>query len=956
MSLHDLIVLLPCHSLEDLSLNRGPDEAEELLSAWSALFHPALLAEAGSVPRWDRADNPPNEPANTLIILPPSCEALVPADWLDRAGAAGARLIRNLRHRDEMVTAALAHLEADPAAVDPALTADFLTLGFCHLQVELLTRQLRYMSNLDEVQFQAKTLAAVEGAVKGEAESARDNLRSAFDLLTEAREYFYPVETHLVDLTLVASTTLGEPLRQELAAGRPTNLLLSGRLVQQMALQEPRTLAAVKEALEKGTVNLIGGEFDEDELPLLSVEVILDQLQRGATSYDRYLDRRPVIFGRRRFGLSPTLPQIVRKLGYTGALHFTLDDGRFPTGNQSRIRWVGIDSTAIEALTRLPLSVAQPSSFLALPETLGDAMDLDHAATAVFAHWPGQSSPWYRDLGRMAEYSPVLGRFISITDYFRDTEYTGQSTRHKPDQYRSPYLRQSVAAGEADPVSRWVRYHRRRAAAEAVQTLNVLADFAAGSGKEKSAGKDLLRDVEDSRSAEPGGFGELDDRLARRLREATGRLSGALPREKAASQKGRLLANASSFSRRVFLDVSELARPPDSAGAIWTAAESGGLKQAVVDVPPMGFAWVGAGSGGPRPPQGPPARRKQKRTDEPPMAEENSLRNEFFEVTLNPVTGAVQSLRDYRMRRNRLAQQIAFRLPRSGRRMHQGLSGDDPEQNYSVMAADELSVTSAGPLVGELTARGRLMAREGRRLAGFAQRLRARRGSRVLELEIELDIDQQPGKNPWDSYYAVRFAWGDTTADVFRSVSLASVPTDAAQVEAPHYVDVVGEQTRTTILTGGLPYHRRFGLRKLDTLLLVRGETARSFRLGVGIDLTHPAPAALDFVAPQAVLTETSPPPIGSSGWLFHLNSRNVVATHWESVISGGRVVGFRVRLLETAGRRCRTEVRSFRPVKSAKKTDFTNKQPTELSAQGDRVTMDLGAHEWVQVEAEFAG
>jgi len=933
MSLQDLIVLLPCHSLEDLSLDRSSEQAEELLSAWSALFHPALLAAAQSVPGWDRADSPPREPAGTLIILPPCCEALMPADWVDRASAAGARLIRNLRHRDEMVTAALGHAEADSAAVDPALTADFLALGFCHLQVELLTRQLRYMSNLDEVQFQAKTIAAAERAVKGEAESAREDLRSAFDLLTEAREYFYPVETHLVDLTLVASTTLGEPLRQELAAGRPTNLLVSGRVVQQMALQEPRTLAVLKDALEKGTANLIGGEFDEQELPLLSIEVILDQLQRGSTSYDRYLDRCPAIFGRRRFGLSPTLPQILRKLGYSGALHFTLDDGRFPTGNQSKIRWVGNDSTAIEALTRLPLDATRPRCFLALPETLGDAMDLDHAATAVFA---------------------VLGRFISITEYFRETEYTGQSTRYKPDQYRSPYLRQSVAAREADPISRWVRYHRRRAAAEAVQSLNALADLAAGTGKEQSAGRDLLRDVEDSRSAEPSGFCELDDRLSRRLQEAAHRLSSSLRRDKAAVQKGCLLTNPWSFSRRVFLDVSELARLPDAAGAVWIAAESGGLKQAVVDLPPMGFAWVGPGSAAPRPPREPPAKRKPRKTAELPMAEENSLRNEFFEVTLDPVTGALQSLRDYRTRGNRLAQQIALRLPRSAQTPHDTPARDESENDYSVMAADQVSVTSPGPLLGELTVRGRLMAREGRQVARFAQRLRARRGSRVLELDIELDIDEQPGPDPWDSYYAVRFAWGDATADVYRSANLASVPTDAAQVEAPHFVDVRGEKTRTTILTGGLPYHRRFGLRKLDTLLVVRGERARSFRLGVGIDLPQPVPAALDFVAPHALLTETSPP-TGSAGWLFHLDSRNVVATHWEPAVSGGTVVGFRVRLLETAGRRCRTGMRAFRPVKSAKKTNLAGEQPAELSVQGDRITMDLGAYEWVQVEAEFA-
>ena len=83
---------------------------------------------------------------------------------------------------------------------------------------------------------------------------------------------------------------------------------------------------------------------------------------------------------------------------------------------------------------------------------------------------------------------------------------------------------------------------------------------------------------------------------------------------------------------------------------------------------------------------------------------------------------------------------------------------------------------------------------------------------------------------------------------------MMSVATEAPRIEAPHFVDVRSERVRTTILTGGLPYHRRFGVRKMDTLLIVRGETARRFRLGVGIDLPYPAPAAIEFLAPRTVL------------------------------------------------------------------------------------------------------
>jgi alpha-mannosidase len=274
------------------------------------------------------------------------------------------------------------------------------------------------------------------------------------------------------------------------------------------------------------------------------------------------------------------------------------------------------------------------------------------------------------------------------------------------------------------------------------------------------------------------------------------------------------------------------------------------------------------------------------------------------------------------------------------------------------MAADKISVTSSGPIVGRITCRGRLVSREGERLARFVETIEARRGSPILELRIDLDVEQEPGPDPWNSYYAARFAWSDATADVYRSVCLANRRTERAQLESPHFVDIRSGQKGITILTGGLPYHRRFGLRKLDTLLVVRGETARSFRLGIGVNLTHPVHAALDFLAPEHVHRETAPAAAARSGWLFHVDAKNVVATHWSPLRSGERIVGFRARLLETEGRSCRVSLASFRPVKSARKTDFQGEQPTELSAlsaQDDKVTMELKAHEWAQVEVGFA-
>jgi alpha-mannosidase len=190
------------------------------------------------------------------------------------------------------------------------------------------------------------------------------------------------------------------------------------------------------------------------------------------------------------------------------------------------------------------------------------------------------------------------------------------------------------------------------------------------------------------------------------------------------------------------------------------------------------------------------------------------------------------------------------------------------------------------------------------------------------------------------------------------------VPTALTQIESPHFLDIRRGKQRTTLLCGGLPYHRRFG-RKLDTLLVVRGETARSFRLGIGIDVPQPTASALGLIAPPLVLPDQPPPPT-PTGWLFHLDCRNVLATHWESLPaedapnddSNSRGLtapgGFRVRLLETDGRGVQLGLRSFRAVASARQINPGDVPPVDLVVAGDRVEVAIGPHQWIELEVLF--
>lgn len=291
-----------------------------------------------------------------------------------------------------------------------------------------------------------------------------------------------------------------------------------------------------------------------------------------------------------------------------------------------------------------------------------------------------------------------------------------------------------------------------------------------------------------------------------------------------------------------------------------------------------------------------------------------------------------------------------------GAKQRPGDTYRDPDESatYSVMAADSIETTDNTSALGEIVVRGRLMDLHGEKLAGFVQTYRVWRGSRVLVIDVEIDPLAELKVDPWNSYYCCRFAWAEEAADLFRTVNETRQPASAQRFESPHYIEIAGAKNSTTILTGGLPFHRRHEARMLDSILISRGETQRKFRLGIGIDLTHPMLDAISLLAPPVIIPAAGQPTSGASGWLFHIDARNVVATHWEPVVEGTTVSGFRVRLLETAGRPANLTLSAFRAVKSARQVDFRGEPVTDCTITEGKIKVDLPAHGWIETVANW--
>lgn len=927
MKYQQLIIALPCHSLEDFPLYHAGEAAEGLLAGWTCLWHPALIASAESIVTWFRCDTPPEDVAGRLIVIPSVGSTELPTGFAQRAKEQGAVVIRKQHVRSEMIAAALADLDGGDGGVPTELANDFLALGYCYLQVQLLTRQMRYASNLDEVHFKNVVVDAAQSALRGDLEHARERLQACFNLLAEERDRYYPVEAFVLDLTLVGPTVIGKALREELRVQgeqQPhVNLLMSAETLSLMATKEPETLAALQAAVAENRVGLIGGHNHEGETALLSRETLLDDLLSGIAIYEQYLGRRPTVYGRYRFGLSPVMPQLLAKLGFVGALHVPFEDGRVPEGTQFKVRWEGSDGSALDAIAKPPLDATKAETFLGLAVKMGESMDRDHVATVCLAHWPGMASVWFEDLRRIASYCPALGRFITIEEYFEKTDVPAQMDRHGIDQYRAPYLKQHVIRRTPDPISSVVRYWKRRAAEQARGALTTLAALVRGTApKEASAAfNDTTTDA------------QLTDRLA----DATRDLAAVIPTAKTASQQGYLVFNPCSFVRRMGLQLPELSGLPAVGRPIYAADASNGVAHVVVDVPPMGFAWIA------------PATEKQRPgKKEILLAEGNTLRNEYFEAIINTTTGALQAVHEYSARNNRLSQQVALR-------MADGDSDADDSAIYSVMAADKVEVTASSTAMGEITSTGRLLDRRGKVLGRFVQKFQVWRGSRVLRMELELEPLEELKSDPWNSYYCVRWAWSDEAAELSRAVNEARFVTDAKRFESPHYVEISDLKNRTTILTGGAPYHRRCEYRQLDTLLTVRGETKAKFTFGIGIELAQPLQDAIGLLTPPALLARQSPPPTpATSSWLFHLDAKNVVATHWSPLVTDGKTRGFRTRLVEIAGRPGQVGLSAFRPVTKARLLDFRGQALGDAKIEQGKIVLELAASEWVQVEAEW--
>ncbi len=962
MSYKSLTVLIPGHSLEDFPYELPEQQAEGLLNAFTVLWHPLLLSAAGSLPDWHRADEPPGDLAGRLIIVPTASDDWLPCTWLEDTRDEGGRIITGVSEREALLEQVLSSVAVEPDValpVDPDLVADFLALGHCQLQVELLTRQMRYFPDRDEARFAISALAAAAAAVAGDRTATESHLRNCFEMLLEARERFYPVDCYLADLCLLSAEQSGPEWQDLVGEDWPVSFLATGADWESLGARYPTEIERLRERWSQGAIEVLGGEWDETGTALRSTENLLWQFRRGRETFKRLFGRVPVTWARRRFGIGSHLPQLLDKLDYRAALHFVLDDGLYPDEEHAHMRWEGRDGSVIDATSRIPLAADAATSFLRFPQRMSESMDYDHSAVVIFARWPKLHTPWLEDFHRIQKYAPVLGRFVTFSQFFEATDTPGRLSAFPAADYLSPQLVRCVARQEPDPISRyckdWSRYHRYESASwmQGVASLLTSREITAS---------DVM--VADTRMAEAGPEADPEQQqltetwLSGYAEGGQQQMAQSLLGDRGSSS-GSLIINTLSFPRCAVVRFDSLLPVPERGeGSCVFASQWDTQDQALlVDLPPCGFVWLPDAASS-QPPVTP--------EHDILLAEDLVLRNEFFEVRLSEITGGIGQIRTYRRSPNRLSQQLAFRFPRE-RSITYG-EGDEVETirtAYSEMRLAEARVVADGPTLGQIETQGQIVDQQTEiPLAEYRQTIRVWRGCPIVDIEIELEVHRLPEGDPWSNYFAARFAWHDPESALTASMHEGAHPVTAERVEAPHFIEIASADRRTTIFPLGRPFHRKTGPRMLDTLLVVAGETQRKFRMVIAVDEEFPQARARELMTPVMPLRSARGPAHPASAWLFQLDARNVqlirvlppsVALYepgeaTASVTTSGLVV----RLQETEGRQRTTRLDCYRKPVRASQLDLNGKRTTDLVIEGHTILVEVVAYEICDIAVEF--
>ncbi len=982
-------ILIPGYSIEDIPTDLNERSAASLLNAFSVAWHPWLLSASGGLPNFKQAESTELPTGQHIVLIPECSEDWLGHDWKEHFSDTLSVVLDGCSDRSQYLAKITENFSDEFSPVDDELLAHFFALGTCHLQVSLLSRRMHHFVDPDQYLLESESLAAAKAAIEGRSESAHDHLRRCFECLLECREQFQPVSCFLLDVCLPSDQTTAQELGSLIEHSKAISLICSGRELCKFEHESPEFRFRVESAVRENRLSLLMGHQNELRTSLGSLSTIYSDIAQLPNWVKQLTATSPLHWARRRFGMTSSLPSLLSHFNFASALHVVLDDGLYPDREYGQLSWRAPDGSAIPAVSRIPMAIDGASSFLRFADRYTESMQEDSTAVMLLARLPNVQTPWLNDLQIACSYSPVLGSFVTMSEFIDQTADRSYGTKFDEGEYLSPYLIQSSVLKTEAPISSPAELHKVREQLEACCFVDALCTVLKPKqsepveslsletllNNEESKRITLAADETDTAAEQSRRLSEIAADVSKSAKTTVNRLSTLVPHNDA-GVRGIFLANPLPWKRSECITWPADMKLPANSESITDAWRQGQDVRLDVDIPAGGFLWL-CEADGPASAALQPNQPKGK-----PLAEPFLLRNKFFEVQVSEATGGLAAVRFHNQRANRISQQVNFRYANS-----KTIKSDDEEfvTSYAVTRMVSSRIVNTGSSFGELETSCEIVDVVDRSvLAKFRQTFLVDRNSTRLHLTIQFDeVCVPPSGNPWMTYFASRFAWDNESAAITRSLLGQAAGFRMERFEAPDYIEIADSDHRVLIVPHGRPYHRRSGPRMLDSLLLVEGEAEKRFELT--LDFYQPVPARTAAAVGQpCLITETSGarPKAADSGWLLGLSAKNVVAARTRVVVDrgsspstqesvAGSVAGYDAQptgesagvessakvvilLQETEGRSASCTIRTVRPVKSARLMRADGTTLKTLANESDSVLVELSAFQIKEVELSF--
>ena len=957
MSERHLLLLSPYRLPTNHQILLNEDEMASWLNGAVCLWHPALIYGAKEPPKVDSPYDHEMPRAGQVFAIPTGPTLFQPDDWPYRVQNAGA--IRFEAAADRETT--LANLKR---AVDEVVAGDveegkqafgspeirtllelpvekvrpFLGLAFGYLMIESLFDAMEHEHLLTVEDFWNDIQQSIAALLKPDGgEEVEQCLKQAAGRLLSAREVLYPIAVHVLDIVAVDEKKLGAPMPAAFDRGFPINILATGQAIEKLAAELPERAQVLRDKLnpdiQPPILEIVGGHYREREDALLPVESQLWNFKKGKATVKQALGVEVGVHGRKRTAFHPQTPLFLNVNGFRHALLLNFDNAVIPNHRATVVNWSSPDGKAIDAFTRMPLKSHHAQTYFNLVYSLHQSISQDTAPTLALIHEGEPDFPLYDDWLALSSLAPVFGQWTTFSRYFGDAlagEYIGSAS---PDDFFADYLEERINNHRSDPVSAFPRQSRQRRRIDSAWTLAAIHRALTPATDADRDSLRKLQDAEDSLETEgldgiAGAPSPADAEVAAIEQEFAEKITARLQARAADGQPGYMLLNPCPFPRRIALELDPAAAPYPVEGPIKAAQFDADKTRVVVEVPPLGFAWIPR-SGKP----GTPAPKPRLK-----LAEDNMVRNEFLEAEIDPATGGLRAIRDLKTRLPRLGQQLVY-------------------NPGSKMVCRGMKVTVNGAALGEIVSEGEIQNEQNEVIAIFKQRFRAWMSRPMLDVRIEIEPKQSPTGYPWHAYFGARFAWRDESAALMRGVNGTSNQTTQTRPLSPDYLEVRLGRANTLVFTGGLPFHQRHGTRMVDVILIPENEAARVFELGLALDRENLMQAATGFVSPIAIVpTAKGPPHVGPAGWLFHIDAPNFLMTSLKPFEgSDDSKRSLQAHFMETTGFSGTAELRCVRDPASAYVLDGEGTTTIELPVTGDAVRIDFSANDLQRIQIDFA-